>query len=83
MMKEQTFLHIMSSDGAALTRKLQAAGFRVTPSQRMSGGIHVRVREDTDDRAEVERIVEEVTPGATYGPEGAPTMNIADYRQGH
>lgn len=80
----QSLLHVMPAQTleATLRRRLEGAGFRTTPSGRMSGGIHVRVRENTGDEAEVRRIVDEVAPGAEYGPAGSPTHDVVDYRKG-
>lgn len=78
------FMHLMSSDSglATLTKRLEAADFLVAPSHRAVGGIHVRVRTETGDEAEVERIVAEVAPGTRRGTSGAPTMDIKGYREG-
>lgn len=80
----QMFMHLIASDSqlSRLTKRLEAAAFLVIPSRRASGGIHVRVRTETGDEAEVERIVAEVAPETKRGPGGAPTTDIKGYRQG-
>jgi hypothetical protein len=78
----QRFMHLVAkANGSELERRLTAAGFHVAPSGRRVGGIHVRYRTDTNDEAEIERIVAAVAPGTNRGPDGAPTMTIDGYRE--
>jgi hypothetical protein len=80
---EQQFMHIMAGDAeATLAAELTSAGFKVAPSGRMSGGIHVRVRVGTADEATVQRITDRVAPSATFGPSGSPTTHLEGYRSG-
>lgn len=76
-------MHIMAgSDEAQLAKELTAARFRVTPSERLSGGVHVLVRTESNDESAVASIVEKVASTATLGPSGSPTRHLSGYRDG-
>lgn len=76
-------LHLMAPDEqlVGLTNRLEPLGVQVRPSARMSGGVHVRVREGTDDEAEVQAIVDAVAPNARRGPSGTPTHGSASSKR--
>lgn len=81
---KQTFLYLMGPDDqiSALSRRLKAEEFSVGPSGRMTGGVHVRIREETGDEDLVMRIAGEVAPNVRRGPGGSPSMSIDGYREG-
>jgi hypothetical protein len=80
----QIFLYLIPIDSQLqkLTKRLEAVGFQVAPSQRAVGGVLVRVRTDTGDEGLVERIIAEVAPDTRRGPSGAPTTEVKGYREG-
>ncbi len=84
-MANQTFLYLYGGDEqlSVLTKKLEAKGFAVSPAKRMTGGIHVRVRENTEDEATVETLRASLAPDVRQGPGAAPSMSLKDYRAGH
>ena len=80
----QQFLLLTAPDNqlAALSSRLQALGFDVTPSGRMVAGVHVRVHQDNaDDEADVQAFVDAVAPDARRGPSGSPTRHVVGYRE--
>lgn len=80
----QVFMHVMAPDDQLqrLQGRLARRGFRVGPSQRAAGGLHVRIRSGSNDEEIVLRVVAKAAPEARYGPPGAPTATIKDYRKG-
>ena len=79
----QQFLHIMAGKAdAELSAALVKVRFKVATSDRMLGGLDVRVRRDTNDEAAVMAIVSRIAPDAVRGPNGTPAMNLRDYRSG-
>lgn len=73
---DQKFLHIIAGDSeAALSSELTKAGFQVGPSGRMSGGLNVRVRSESNDETTVTDIVNRIAPKTSFGPSGAPTTH--------
>lgn len=84
-MTSQKFVYIFGKGadmGSTLAQRLAAAEFAVHASKRMTGGLHVRVREGSDDESEVERIRTETAPDSKVGPSGTPTSYIPGYRAG-
>jgi hypothetical protein len=80
---EQKFVHIMAGENESiLVAALTSAGFKVGPSGRLSGGVHVRVRTGTQDEATVEATAARVAPDAIFGPSGSPTTHLEGYRDG-
>jgi hypothetical protein len=80
---EQKLMHVMAgADEVRLIEELADAGFRVTPSGRLSGGVHVLVRTGTKDEDAAAEIIERVAPAATLGPSGSPTTHLSGYRDG-
>lgn len=78
----QAFMHVMAPDKqlARLHRRLARRGFRVGPSHRAAGGVHVRVRAGTTDEQIVRDLVAKAAPDGRFGPPGAPTVHLDGYR---
>lgn len=68
----------------AVTAELTQRGYAVNNANRMVGNaVQIRVRDDTDDRTEVEQVIASLDPNATHLPDSAPSMTIREYRNGH
>ncbi|WP_162602436.1 hypothetical protein [Nocardioides daejeonensis] len=81
---QQTFMHVIAPDKQLhrLQRRLVRRGFQVGPAHRLAGGIHVRVRTGTTDEQLVRDLVAKAAPDSKFGPPGAPTVHLSDYRAG-
>lgn len=68
----------------AVTAELTQRGYAVNDAERMVGNaVQIRVRDDSDDRTEVEQVIASLDPNATRLPDSAPSMTIRGYRDGH
>jgi len=79
----QKFLHLMVGEVEdKVAAELAKAGFRVARSDRMVGGLDVRVRSGTNDESVVMDIASRIAPDASRGPDGTPASNLRGYRAG-
>ena len=80
------FLTFVLSDAdriRAVTSELTQKGYAVNNAKRMVGNaVQVRVRDDTDDRTEVEQVIASLDRNANRLPDGSPSMTIRGYRDG-
>jgi Tfp pilus assembly protein PilF len=66
-----------------VTARLQAEKFATYDARRaVSYSLNIRIRTQTGDQAEVERIITELAPNADRLPSGSPTVGVVGYREG-
>ena len=82
----QTFLVYGLTDAShakVITETLTSRGYSVGDANRLvKPSIQIRIRENTGDLAEVEKVIATYDPQATPMPGGTPSMNLAGYRDG-
>ncbi len=82
----QTFLVYGITDASrvkVITEALTSKGYSVGDANRLvKPAIQIRIREDTGDQAEVEKVIATYDPQATPMPGGTPSMNLVGYRDG-
>lgn len=84
-MSDQTFLTYWfdsAQERDLVASRLRAAQFAVSDAKRMGPALNIRIRRETADQSEVERILSEIAPKAEAIPGGTPTVNLVGYREG-
>lgn len=73
---------VKGSERFALIAALESARFQISESRPGVPRIQVRVREGTQDEAEVNRLVAKHAPSATAMPPSTPSRFFPGYRDG-